>query len=317
MKKNKKIFFTIVGILLILSFLISACGVSQKEESAQSISGEAAKAPDYAYDQAIVVEDVGSDLNFTATSNTSLPQSQNVESPSRMMIYTGQLEIEVDDLNKAIAYVIQEVENKNGYTIKSTQSENDYRLSAHFEFSIPVIGFEPIIENLSNIPFGKVNYQNVNGQDVTEEYLDLESRLKAKRIYEERLLEFLQSATKTEDLLKISNDLNRVQEEIEQIVGRQKYLSHYAAYSTLIIDIEQFKNKVAPTASTIEKSKDGFLRSLNLIKDLFTGLFVISVSYFPIIILILLGLFIVWKLVKRLVRRPERVSEAERDNLES
>ena len=84
--------------------------------------------------------------------------------------------------------------------------------------------------------------RNVTGQDITEQYVDLESRVKSKRAVEERLLEFMVNAEKTEDLLKISSDLAKVQEEIELIVGKMNYLENQTSYST--IEITMFENQV-------------------------------------------------------------------------
>ena len=82
----------------------------------------------------------------------------------------------------------------------------------------------------------------MTGEDITEQYIDLESRVKSKRIVEERLLEFMGKVEKTEDLLKISSDLSKVQEEIELIVGKMKYLENQTSFST--IQIAMYENRV-------------------------------------------------------------------------
>ncbi len=115
----------------------------------------------------------------------------------------------------------------------------------------------------------KVHQRNVSGSDVSEEYVDLESRLKSKRTVESRLLEFMQKATTTEDLLKISSDLARVQEEIEQITGRIKYLDNQVDYSTIIITINENNINVPELTNkdlnTWEKIKKQFMTSINLL----------------------------------------------------
>ncbi|MBW9235445.1 DUF4349 domain-containing protein, partial [Leptospira santarosai] len=83
----------------------------------------------------------------------------------------------------------------------------------------------------------KVLERNVTGQDVTEQYVDLESRVRSKRAVEERLLDFMSKAQKTEDLLKISEDLAQVQEEIEVMVGKMKYLENQTSFSTIEISM--------------------------------------------------------------------------------
>src|SRR5690606_12068557 len=97
----------------------------------------------------------------------------------------------------------------------------------------------------------KVLESSISGQDVTEEYVDLESRLKSKRVVEERLLAFMEKAEKTEDLLTISNDLAIVQEDIEEVLGRMKYLENRTNLATVTIHIQE--NNV--TLSTINNEE--------------------------------------------------------------
>lgn len=143
---------------------------------------------------------------------------------------------------------------------------------------------------------------NISGEDVTEEYVDLESRLKSKRVVEERLLAFMEEAEKTEDLLKISNDLAKVQEEIDQIVGRMKYLENKSDLATVTIHIEE--RNVSLTGeedlNTWERTAEQFKKSLNFLMSFFSGLVVYVVGGFPIIaIMALIGLIIYYIIRKQ------------------
>ena len=249
--------------------------------------------------------------NFSDQSSTTKNLINDTEK-GKMMIYRGQLHMEVEDLKKGSTLLFQTIESAKGYLVTSNQSENTNQFYGHYEFKIPVSAFHSTVSQLEEISYGKVTSLNTEGVDVTEEYLDIESRLKAKRLYEERLLDFLSKATKTEDLLKISNDLNRVQEEIEQMQGRQKYLSHHSSYSTLIVDMVQHKNKVAPTAGTWEKAVSGFQDSIDFLIDATKSIFIFLVSFFPILILLLILLFISWKWSKKL-RTAKKLKEDRQD----
>lgn len=289
--------FILLAFIVILSFS-TACGSKSsapKEDAKMKMSATAS-------DQAVGAENQsasdgrGSSYGFTSEAKPAEPASYQMD---QMIIYNGQMSIEVDELQKATDLLLQKVKETQGYLVNSNINENDENLYAHYEFRIPVNGFHSLVDQIKKMPIGKITYQSINGNDVTEEYLDLDSRLKAKKVYEERLLLFLKQATKTEDLLKISNDLSRVQEEIEQIQGRMTYLSYHAGNSTLVVDMVQYKNKTAPTASAWEKAVNGFNRSVDFIVDLFTSLFIGLVSFFPIIILILFVFLILWWLGRK------------------
>lgn len=152
----------------------------------------------------------------------------------------------------------------------------------------------------------------ISGQDVTEEFVDLESRLKSKKQVEERLLEFMEDAEKTEDLLKISDDLARVQEEIETIVGRLNYLKDKTDFATVTIHIQEENVKLTSMnegeLNTWDEAKKQWMRSINFILTAFSGMFVFFVGNFPLFLLglIFIGIgFIIWQKVRRKRRNED------------
>jgi len=254
-------------------------------------------------DMALVSEQapMGNANDSTANYGEATPEEQKASSPTtasveqydQMIIYNGSLYIEVDDINEAAKQINAAILNTNGYLINSYKNENDYHINAYYEYKIPVDQFHNVFSQIENMPIGKITSQNTGSTNVTEEYYDIEARLNAKRAYEARLLEFLAKAEKTEDLLKISNDLNRVQEEIESLVGRQKYLEHHTNNSTLVVELVQYKDKVAPTASTFEKAIQGFKDSVKFIVDLFEGIFVLLITFIPILVVLIIIILLV------------------------
>ena len=136
----------------------------------------------------------------------------------------------------------------------------------------------------------QVNNRHVSGQDVTEEYVDLESRLKSKKAVEARLLDFMKQAQKTEDLLKISSDLADVQEQIEQIAGRKKFLENQTALSTVTITLQENEVPVPKidndSLNTWQKIKKQFADNINILLAAGSGIIVFLVGNLPILILV-------------------------------
>ncbi len=311
-KKNHGYKLIIFLALTVLVFTLSACGSSSApkdsyimEDSANSIDSGAipsvAPRPE-------AVESIG----FTSQVKNDAYQAE------QKIIYNGTINIEVNEINEATDAIENAVKTAGGYLLNSNKSENDQRYYARYEYKVPVDGLYPLIDQINDMSIGKITDQYINGNDVTEEYLDINSRLKAKRIYEERLLDLFSQAKVTEDLLKISNDLSIVQEEIEQLEGRQKYLSYHADNSTLIIEMQQYKNKVAPTATSWEKSLDGFKQSIEFIKDLFIAAFVWIVSSLPILILIFIIVIALWFFVRKKIRpKKNNITYSNYSNIDS
>lgn len=288
-------------ILITLVFVLASCGSSSNEAQNDGVSY------DMAYSGAVEEYSRSGLTKEMSPSAPPVPAGNNAYQTEQMIIYNGSIYIDVVDIKEAAIEVEKAIKKVGGYLINSNISENDNRYYARYEYKVPVDDFFLLIDDISSMPIGKVKDQYTNGNDVTEEYLDIDSRLKAKRVYEARLLDLFEQAKSTEDLLKISNDLSRVQEEIEQLEGRQKYLSYHAANSTLTIEMQQFKDKVSPTATSWEKAVTGFVESLKFIKDLFVALFIWAVSSIPILILLTLLIVIIWLLLRNKIRNRKNI----------
>ncbi|GIN89424.1 hypothetical protein J22TS1_04750 [Siminovitchia terrae] len=181
-------------------------------------------------------------------------------------------------------------------------------MSGHVIVRIPEKHFQTFLNDTED-EVSEVLGRNVSGQDVTEEYVDLESRLKSKRAVEERLLGFMKEAQKTEDLLKISSDLAKVQEEIEVLVGKVKYLENQTAFSTVEIFMQESKVVVPGVGDgdldTWEKTKKQLAVSLNFLLAAASGLVVFFVGNLPVILLLVLIGVGIFYLVKRKRRKPK------------
>lgn len=148
---------------------------------------------------------------------------------------------------------------------------------------------------------------SITGQDVTEEYIDLESRLKSKQTVESRLLSFMEQAEKTEDLLAISKDLAKVQEEIETIKGRMNYLENKADLAAVTISIEENKVEVKNLGDsqlkTWEKTKEQFKKSINFLISAFSSLFIFLIGYLPLFFLLGIIAFIIIFIIRKRIKR--------------
>lgn len=233
--------------------------------------------------------------------NTSkLPKGAEIQT-GRKIIYTANLQIEVKDFQKMLDNIQTKIANYGGYIIETNMNntELDENKRGTVTARIPQSNFQPFIKVVEDSS-SKVLESNVSGQDITEEFVDLESRLKSKKVVEERLISFIKDAKKTEDLLKISNDLAKVQEEIEEIEGRIKYLQNQSDLATVTIDIQEKNVRISNTdeLNTWEKVKEQLMKSINFLLSLFSAIIVFFVGNLPVfIILLLFGSFVffIWR----------------------
>lgn len=226
---------------------------------------------------------------------------------NRMVIFNAEMALRVENYDKARNALEQKANSYNGYIVQSSSSRyDDEQQSGTMTFRIPQENFQAFLNDAEGLAV-KVNNRQVSGQDVTEEYVDIESRLKSKRAVEARLLEFMKQAQKTEDLLKISSDLANVQEEIEQIAGRKKFLENQTAFSTVTINLEENTVSVPKIdndgLNTWQKIKKQFAENINILLSAGSGIIVFLVGNLPILLIVGSIVAVIIYLVRKNARR--------------
>ncbi|MCC2687142.1 MAG: hypothetical protein K0R75_4041, partial [Paenibacillaceae bacterium] len=173
-----------------------------------------------------------------------------------------------------------------GYILQFSETQSQYEQGGNFTIKVPASGFTSFIDGLEQMKPVKLQ-RSIQGQDVSEEYVDLMSRLKAKQTVEARLLDF---ATSSKDLLAFSDQLAKVQEEIEQIKGRMRYLDQNVAYSTIDLRVYQGKPVLSGTdtnsPSLWEKAERAVKGTLSLLSSAFAGLVVFLAAALPLAVLL-------------------------------
>ena len=225
------------------------------------------------------------------TEDKSDEEGENNES-ERMIIHQAELSLNVKSLEKTSRWIEKKVKQYGGYIVESTLSheeETEEEMSGSTIVRIPEKYFQDFLHDTEG-EAAKVLSRTVTGQDVTEEYVDLESTLKSKRVVEARLLEFMKQAKKTEDLLKISADLAQVQGELEAVTGKMKYLENQTAFATVSLHLIQ-NGVVVPEVSnknldTWDKTKKQLAESTNYILAAGSWLIVFIIGNLPIFVIL-------------------------------
>ncbi|MGA9227301.1 MAG: DUF4349 domain-containing protein, partial [Mesobacillus sp.] len=226
-----------------------------------------------------------------------------------MVIYNAEMNLRVKNFEKARNALEQKAKTYKGYIVNSSSNRYDgEQQSGTMTFRIPQEHFQAFLNDAEGLSVQVYNRQ-VSGEDVTEEYVDLESRLRSKRAVEARLLEFMKQAQKTEDLLKISSDLANVQEEIEQIAGRKKFLENQSALSTVTISLEENEVPVPKidneNLNTWQKIKKQFADNINILLSAGSGIIVFLIGNLPILLIVGFIVSAIIFFVRKYTRRSE------------
>ncbi len=192
-------------------------------------------AEDYG-EEALVAEDTTAD---GATGEGDVPVEEKV-------IKEGQVEYETDDVEVKVKEINELVEDYEGSVVSSSLSKVDERERATLTIKVESDLFDSIYRDLGEIE-DLVKIEST-AEDVTLEYVDLQSRLEVYRAQEARYLEMLQDADTIEEMLEVERELERIRVEIENIEGRLKYFDSITDYSHINIFVEQRKAVAAGRA---------------------------------------------------------------------
>ena len=170
--------------------------------------------------------------------------------PDVYLIKNATITVECEDAGKASETLRASLQANNAYVSNLNEFLDSLgRRTITLQVRMPADKFDQSMLNLETL--GKVLNKQVSTEDVTEEYVDTESRTRNLKKTEERLLDHLNRAAELEDILRVENELTRVREQIERMDGRLRYLTNRVSFSTISITLqEQAKAEpVVPTQS--------------------------------------------------------------------
>ncbi len=293
MKKVIKLF---VFLSLILS--LAACSSSSKSEESKMSSDSSA-----GMDSGETAMEEKSQVSFDNNAKQEKAVPAELEVPSQMVIYQADLQLRVKKFEETLQNIEAQVIKYGGYISQSNVAKDGIeQVSGQITVRVPQKNFQAFLHDAEG-QAAEVLQRSITGTDVTEEYIDLDSRLKSKRVVEERLTSFMQSAQKTEDLLKISADLAAVQEEIETIQGRMKFLENQTSLSTVHLTL--YENQVIvpnledEDLNTWDKTKKQFMKSTNMLLAAISGLFVFIVGNIPILVILAVAAVLIYQYIKK------------------
>jgi hypothetical protein len=158
-----------------------------------------------------------------------------------LIIKQAQIRLTVKDTDQAIDRLTQIVADTDGYIVSNRvwfeQTGDGSFKYATYTIGVPVDAFEVALRRLRTMAI-KIVDETASGQDVSEEYVDLESRLTNLEATRDRIRTFLEQAQTVEESLRINSELAAIEEQIEQVEGRMRYLSGRAAFSTITIQLD-------------------------------------------------------------------------------
>lgn len=294
----------VAGVLLTAAVLLAGCGASSNDSSSAS-DAAVPKQAEGAGNKAGSDSKAGSDGKAGADSKAGAAQP----TISRAIIKTGSLTVEVDN-DKVSAQrqkVIGIVTGLRGQvTSEDTGSDGEGRITqASLVLKVPTGSYEAAIEKLSEL--GKRTAIHQESSDVTEQVVDVDSRISSQRASLDRMRALLAKATTIGDVVSVESELTRREADLEALLAKQKNLSLQTELATLSLTLVE-KGK---TPEVAKAESHGFLSGLRGGWDAFTKTFSALATAFgamlPFLIALALIGYPIWRFRSRFRRPPAPV----------
>jgi len=234
-------------------------------------------------------------------------QSPNVPSPpidliekqeviKKKIIKDGRLGLRVTELENTKFRIDSLIKMHGGYYANESLNNSDRESSFNLKIRIPSANFEKFISDIETGD-GEILYKEIDARDVTDQFIDLETRLENKRNYLIRYNDLLKKANSVKEILEIEEKIRGLEEEIESTIGRLKYLSDLVDYSTLDLTILKQKDfKYNPTKR--DKFSERLKQSLSKGWYGFVEFLLFTIKIWPIWIIVTM-IFYFWKKYKK------------------
>jgi len=273
--------------IFLLSFLFLILSGCSKAGSAneEAISIQAVKLPAKA--------EAGSD--YKDADPIAAPASKVKQEIEQKIIKEATLRFETDNLENTFNQIQKAVTNSKARIINDSEGKDYGTISRNLTVKVPSQNFDRFISDVSKgVSYFEV--KNISAEDVTEQYIDLTSRLKTKKKLEERYLEILKKANKVSEILEIEEQISTIREEIESKEGQLKYLESRVSESTITIEFyktvaEKEGVKISYGSKLWTAVKSGFYSLSDFLISL--------ISVWPFVIIFIVLAYFIRKRLKR------------------
>lgn len=260
---KSKMYFLVLFVL-IGGILLSACGAAGAPateaayyEGDYAAATEAAimEAPAMAEDEFLAAQNANGVVDAAKDQNAPVPENAAYAS-NHMIIKNADVRLQVEDTDLAIDRTTQAIGDLGGYIISSRAWYQDYydgRETKNYKYAtvsigIPVDQFERLLSRLRGFSV-KVLDETASGEDVTNQFVDLQSQVTNLEATRDRIKSFLEQAKTVDEALRINQELSNVESQIEALKGQMNYLQDRSAYSTITVNFEPVLPDFLPPAT--------------------------------------------------------------------
>jgi hypothetical protein len=307
--------FTLLLTTLLGSILLASCN-AQNDMALNSVSGDS---PNSQVSQS-ASKPAG---NISTKQQATTPESTQTENPvpqsPPQLIKTAELSLVVKSLEDTVKKVSTIVKQQQGdiLGLEDNKPQNlGSRHTASMQIRVPQANLETTLDTLAKL--GTVQRRNLHAEDVTTQLVDIQARLKTLRQTENSLLQILKRSGSIGDVLKVTQELSKVRQSIEQIDAQQKSLTTRVAYSNINLQLEAAVSSQTPQQPLGIQIQDAWNNSSQSVGEFSTNLmrlFIWLVAYSPYFLLFGGATWLAFTRLKK--KQQKRVTKSSDSNLDT
>jgi len=256
-----------------------------------------------------------SNVGFQTASLVQASQSQESQGVAieRKIIRDADINLEVASPAEGQRKLSAIAEAHSGFVVtsESRQQDNASRDGQPLEIvtvqmRVPATHFDAALTEIRAVGT-RIRAEKQTGKDVTEEFIDLEARLRTQRALESQFLEIMKRATKVSEALEVHTQLAGVRTEIERVEGRWRFLENQAALSTINATLQPPAPLVSVNTSGLFSGiKSAFGDGIDIAAAIILGIIRFGIALLPVLLLIVFPLALLWRFILRpRFRRPK------------
>lgn len=283
----------VLGIVVIIAILVTGCGAATGVPAPSPLNPSTGGSRDVASPP------------FAPAATPAPAAGQGGGSTAvgdQMIIKTGTMGMLVKDVQETLATITAMAVKVDGYVVSTRTSREGEKTVGTISIKVPAGSFESTMDSLRKLAVEPPT-ESSSGQDVTEEYSDLEAQLRNLQATEKQLLNLLDRAQTVDDTLKVYNQLTNIRGQIERLQGRMQFLQKSSAMSTITVTLRPVEDKPIVKTGTEawqpgETLKEA-ARTLVSVAQVLGDLAIWAVVFSPVCIVPIVFLWIIWRLTRR------------------
>ena len=304
--KSPKFLFLILPLVL-----LAGCYAARSPQADRASSAKSMPAQTYAdsNDQSARLDE-----KAIAPAQVSLKQADQsnsiAEAMDRKILRDATLTLEVGAPAETQRKITSIAESLGGFVVTSESKQRQIgdakqELEVNLVIRVPATQFGPALDQIRSAG-SRVIEEKITGQDVTEEFIDLEARIKTQKALELQFLEIMKQAHKVEDALEVQRQIADVRTEIEKLEGRKRFLENRASLSTITVDLQSPAAIAVNTSGFGRNIREAVADSVDVAVAIVLFLIRFVIVMIPVFLLLILPGWFIARYVFRRARKRQR-----------